>query len=555
MAEKTMKKPFSKVKPSVSMLHLVSRLGGYLATGAVLAAACWAVHIHRAMEVLPYDDGYITFRYVDNLLNGRGLVYNVGERVFGSSTPLYTLVLAGARMIVDTPTPELAVRMNMIPFIACGIGTYLLIRRYTGNHILAAAGTVAFLVDPILLTISSGGMESYMFLGLVLFAMLVMSVQARPIVAGVLIGLATLTRPEGVLLAPVAAWAFRRSVKNLVLSAAAAVAVGLPWIVFATAYYGTPIPLSLVAKCIPVYPLPPGKALSDFISCLESWTTNLHWDCLRQMRTVIVMDAVLLGTIACLWWRPYRQRGAWMPVAFFWLIFLLYAIGNPLLFEWYVPAFLGVSLIILTTGLPATGHLLHRALSGRHWPRLARAAEPAMVAVAMLWLAVTTVERHRQTGQGLDAALFMTNTDPIRLRVRAYEKAAKMLNKQTTPSMVIAAPEVGSLGYYSNARILDACGLVSPEVHPYLPVPDNERARPDVGAIGIQMVEKLAPDYVVSMEIFCYVSLDRSSWFKANYELVQKVPLPERCWDSDNVLIFKRIPSVPVGNVGGTPPQ
>jgi hypothetical protein len=369
----------------------------------------------------------------------------------------------------------------------------------------------------------------------------------------VLIGLAILTRAEGVVLVPVAVWAFRRSAKNVVLSAAAAVAVGLPWIVFATAYYGTPIPLSLVAKSIPVYPLPPGEALSNSIGWLESWATGLHWDSLKQIRTVIVMDAMLLSTIACLWWTPYRQRGAWIPVGFFWLILALYALGNPLLFEWYTPNFLGVSLVILTTGLPATGHLLQRALSAWHRPRLARAAVPAMVAAAMLWLAVTTVERHRYMGQGWNAALFRTNAEPARLRILAYEKAAKMLNEQTTPSTVIAAPEVGSLGYYSNARILDACGLVSPEVHPYLPVPNNERVGSDVGAIGVQMVEQLAPDYVVSMELFCAASLGRSDWFKAHYDVVGIIPLPHQCWGSNNVLIFKRKPSIHVGNVGSTP--
>lgn len=44
------------------------------------------------------DDSYITFRYARNILAGNGFVYNPGEHVLGTTTPLYTilLVLLGA---------------------------------------------------------------------------------------------------------------------------------------------------------------------------------------------------------------------------------------------------------------------------------------------------------------------------------------------------------------------------------------------------------------------------------------------------------------------------
>ena len=40
------------------------------------------------------DDSFITFRYVENIASGKGFVYNQGERVLGTTTPLYTLLLA-----------------------------------------------------------------------------------------------------------------------------------------------------------------------------------------------------------------------------------------------------------------------------------------------------------------------------------------------------------------------------------------------------------------------------------------------------------------------------
>ena len=44
----------------------------------------------------PYDidDAPITYRYAQNLADGKGFVYNEGEYIQGTTTPLYTLALA-----------------------------------------------------------------------------------------------------------------------------------------------------------------------------------------------------------------------------------------------------------------------------------------------------------------------------------------------------------------------------------------------------------------------------------------------------------------------------
>ncbi|MBZ0305706.1 MAG: hypothetical protein K8I82_06525, partial [Anaerolineae bacterium] len=36
------------------------------------------------------DDAFITFRYSRNLVEGNGFVYNPGDKVLGTTTPLYT---------------------------------------------------------------------------------------------------------------------------------------------------------------------------------------------------------------------------------------------------------------------------------------------------------------------------------------------------------------------------------------------------------------------------------------------------------------------------------
>lgn len=60
------------------------------------------------------DDAYITFRYARNLVEDAGFVYNPGEHVLGTTTPLYTLLLAGL---------SLATGCRDLPALACASST------------------------------------------------------------------------------------------------------------------------------------------------------------------------------------------------------------------------------------------------------------------------------------------------------------------------------------------------------------------------------------------------------------------------------------------------
>ena len=64
---------------------------------AVAAAVALRVALFAATG-FQADDAFITYRYAENLAGGLGFVYNAGERVYGTTTPLLTLVLAGAAM-------------------------------------------------------------------------------------------------------------------------------------------------------------------------------------------------------------------------------------------------------------------------------------------------------------------------------------------------------------------------------------------------------------------------------------------------------------------------
>ncbi len=81
----------------------------------VLAAATWALLRWREHPVT-CDDAFISYRYAYNLVHGRGLVYNAGERVEGYTNFLWVLLSAAALRAGRDP---LAVTRDI------GVGAYV----------------------------------------------------------------------------------------------------------------------------------------------------------------------------------------------------------------------------------------------------------------------------------------------------------------------------------------------------------------------------------------------------------------------------------------------
>src|SRR5260221_14517364 len=76
--------------------RLLNRLDILVMVGVVLLAL--------AERTVPgprtIDDAFITFRYSRNIVEGQGFVYNPGSRVLGTTTPVYTLLMAAISGLV-----------------------------------------------------------------------------------------------------------------------------------------------------------------------------------------------------------------------------------------------------------------------------------------------------------------------------------------------------------------------------------------------------------------------------------------------------------------------
>src|SRR5207245_8787439 len=111
-----------------------------------------------------FDDAFITFRYSENLAHGRGLVYNPDVRTLGTTAPLFALLLAGARLL-GVSVPAASVLIGIASDVASGLAIYWLVRR--ALRVSASVLAVAiFAVDPHVIRVGGGGLESGLFLSL-----------------------------------------------------------------------------------------------------------------------------------------------------------------------------------------------------------------------------------------------------------------------------------------------------------------------------------------------------------------------------------------------------
>ena len=235
------------------------RLGTWGA--ALLAVAASAYCVYRAVSFAWLsDDSFISFRYARNLVQGHGLVYNVGEHVEGYTNLLWTLLMAGG-MVLGV-SPEVAAHVAGLGFWLLLIGVLgLWSWRGAGQRPFMPLAAVLVLVMGDYQTWATGGLETSMFAFLsvagVLLACGVDAGKYQMLLAGTLLAAAVGTRPDGVIFAAVglaASWFLNPDVsirRRLALTSSLALPLmvgGATLAAFKLRYYGDLFPTAFYAK-------------------------------------------------------------------------------------------------------------------------------------------------------------------------------------------------------------------------------------------------------------------------------------------------------------------
>jgi hypothetical protein len=415
------------------------------------------------------DDAFITYRYARNIASGYGFVYNLNEPVLGTTTPLYTLVLA---LFGKHSGQDIRLISHLISVLSLWISGVVLYYLGKGGGILqAAAVALVFVSNPLL--ISAIGMET-LFLIAVLLLALKSYVDEKFYMTGVLLGFLTLTRYETMLFVGLLGLHYLLKHRKLPIWLASTVAIFGVWTVFAWYTFGNVIPQSALAK---VTVLTSGDGYPFYLGAIMWW---LVYGFQSSWYYVLVPIALLGGYLAVR--RKRHEQGYVLILAWSGLYFIAASLiaGS---FSWYFGPLIPGFAILLVWGIEFLVRLLGRLFSQIHFEvRLAQTTRAIVFVVMALGIVILQLSSWTKgwvtyRGQIVD------------VRYVHYREVAKWLDHYASRDETLATREIGVLGYYTDMKIIDLYGLVTPDLMSSLARGETEALR--------KTVELYAPDYLL----------------------------------------------------------
>jgi arabinofuranosyltransferase len=494
----------SASSPAVIADAQPSASGRFLPWLLVAAAAAFLIW-HSLRYNFVTDDAYISFVYARNLVEHGELTFNLGDYVEGYSNFSWTVILAG--LLALGISPEWAAR---VLGTACAVAAMVVVARLTeralphGSHqrSLWSALPAMFLASSSGFACwSSGGLETQLFTLLCVAAIerfaaatspSTEAVAARRLWAqtGVLIAMAAMTRPEGLLLAavlaaiallrngaaavPIVDLAQRRqrsafaALSRIIPAAQWRAVLGfallwVPWTGWRLWYYGWPFPNTYYVKAHGPWQ-PPALAA-------QMWANGgyyvLSW--LRQTGLLWASPLALLGLFGPLVSarsESWRVRVASLPITAvliaFAAVYLLYAVsvgGDFMGLHRFIMPVFAIAAIAVTLGL-------RRVVAHRYWARWPRSIGIAIVVSVLVAFAAQQQELtaasvrwgNFDSDRGIDTPAFLIAYTNDRAAI------GRALRDCLHPDDFSIVGGAGAQPYAARMRAIDVFGLVSDRV-------------------------------------------------------------------------------------------
>ena len=464
--------------------------------------------IGLSLDSSSVDDAYITYRYARNIAEGKSFVYNASEAVLGTTTPLYTLLLATIGFFYRD-FPLISHVIGVVSWAFCVILAYFIGRTLNQRKAgLASASLIA--TNPLLASIL--GMETCFYMAVFLAALYFYFADHLNWSAG-LLAVLVLTRGDGILLATVilADYLVRR--KHFPLRQA--ILFGLmvsPWFFYSLIAFDSIFPNSLTAKMGQVYRIREGD-VTPFLSGLVILARQfLHHS--KLYYALIPLGIIgLPGTLG--WNKRWLLLPAWM---------LLYLMGYIVLgvvnFPWYY-APLAVGLLLLA-GIGAEVTLSVPERLGR----LSRKSFEFIVIPAVILCLIAALAAQWRS-------LKIVHQELPWPRTQSYKAVGDWLRENTEEGSNVVAIEIGAIWYYSRRTIIDTMGLITPDV-----------ARHIGGwwQTVVYSLLKYSPDYAIALAGgTAWDGIRYQEWFQEMYAPVKVIRNPRDVISP--VTIYKRKPS------------
>ena len=406
------------------------------------------------------DDTFIHLQFAKHLVEGKGFSFNAGEPTYGATSPLWVLLLAATGKIlpISVAAPTDAASMPALAWVAKALGAIfhllaVLALVLTGKRLGWDDRTslgVGFLLAAQSWAIrwAVSGMETPLAtacVALALYGLAGILVRGRSGGwTGLFLGLASLARPECYLLAAiavVAVWLGSENRKRRALEILAGLGIViLPWLATAWRWFHTLLPNTAAAKAGGI--LNPGLFVAAFHAIFQ---VELAADALPLLLLVLVL--------------AFGNATGALPEARGRRLFWIACLAWPTLLSLSL-ALQGVQ-VVSRYVVPATPCVLLIGMASFRW--VVAALAPRRYG---LWLAVVLV------AFALQNTLFtaLVSAPSTRAHTRGLRDSLVTIGiwaRDHTPrDAFFAVADIGAFGYYSDRRVLDLYGLVTPAMAP-----------------------------------------------------------------------------------------
>ena len=466
-----------------------------------------------------WEDALITVLHSENFVRGLGMThYCVGQPpLHGFTSPLSVLVpLIGDLM-------KLGFGLSFIKLVSAFAGGLAVIYvmaiaihprvKFPAPLAVMAMGYVAFEHHQILFGMA--GMETQL-VTLVLLMAVYYTIAAKPVALGISLGLCMLGRPDFAFWTIiVGVYLLIRDRKALVRVVPVALAVYLPWVVFTTLYYGSPIPNTMVAKGLgyDLWTAAPHLSMADVAKNVTqrvtgSYAANGVFQPLGPgfcghggpFRAVIpdhglicnlMLVLALMGALAIVRARQWPLLPLVLFVGFYgaYYVFLVAVVCS-----WYVVPLAAAAVLLSARGLQALGSLVKTAR--RRQTFFAVCASAYLVCIAGVLPKTFATERRIQ--QDVE--------DVVRKQVGLF------LAQVMGPDETVGCEPLGYVSYFSQRTVYDWPGLANRQVVEFL------RTHRDRHGL-FDMLEYFKPDYLV-LRYSEYNNSFKRTWIDAEYTII-----------------------------------
>jgi len=439
-----------------------SQLAWLIPIAAILGVAAYLVWASATgVWGFALDDAWIHQTYARNFVATGQFAFVPGQPSSGSTSPLWTLLIAlGYLVRVDYKWWTYALGAVCLAATALGVWQ-LTLRLFPDRPRAALVAGIFCALEWHLVWAAVSGMETVLFTALSVWLLVVTLNQKSEIEnkksIGLLCGLLVLTRPEGLLLVGLVltahiaqtGWTRRATWTSLAWTLAVMTILIAPWLAFNWRASGTPFPNTFYAKQREYASV---LAMVPFLRRLA-----------QVFFTPFIGAQVLLipGLVAAIWSlmrrtlvRRIGKLETWPQLAgLAWVVahLGLYALRLPVTYQhgrYEIP----VIPVLIAFGLGGTAMLL-RLNDARLWLRvLSRAVTLAITITQLSFVAIGA--------RAYAADVGIIEGEMVRV--------ARWLDTNTAPSDLIAAHDIGAIGYFSRRPLLDLAGLISPEVIPFI---------------------------------------------------------------------------------------